>query len=436
MSHHTLARGSVVVGLVIALAGASALLPASDDSSPAPAAAAGANLTTVSTKDLTQNLVALRAHLAVQPQDAHSWALLAQGYVEQARLTADPSLYPEAAKAVQRSLDLESDDNAAAYSAEAALAAARHDFAPALESAQTALHINPLDPVALAIRTDALTELGRYRQAHRSAKAMDRQRPGLAATTRLAYQAELRGNLRSAAASFARAAAHSAGGDLAFALVHRANLERYAGRLKLAAELYRQALRARPDDASALAGLARIAVARHDLSRATHRARRVTMFLPLPEYVTLYGELLLTQGNREAARDQFALAEANEQREAEQGVNVYLELALLNADHGDPAAALEAARTAWRFRHTVFTADALGWALHVNGKDHAALPFAQQANELGARSAQFLHHQGVIEAHLGLERRARAHLTAALRADPGYSPWQRDNILQTLRSLV
>ena len=83
MSHHTLARGSVVVGLVIALAGASALLPASDDSSPAPAAAAGANITTVSTKDLTQNLVARRAHLAVQPQDAHSWALLAQGYVEQ-----------------------------------------------------------------------------------------------------------------------------------------------------------------------------------------------------------------------------------------------------------------------------------------------------------------------------------------------------------------
>jgi tetratricopeptide (TPR) repeat protein len=264
---------------------------------------------------------------------------------------------------------------------------------------------------------------------------MDQQRPGLAATTRLAYQAELRGHLHSAAASFARAAEHSAGADLAFALVHRANVERTAGRLGLAEALYRQALRAQPDDPNSLAGLARIAVAQHDLSEATHQARRVAMLLPLPEHVTFLGELLLVQGNHAAARDQFAVAEATARLAASQGVNVDLELALFLADHGDPAAALRSARDSWRARHTVHTADALGWALHVNGKDDAALKFAQEANQLGTDSAQFLHHLGVIEADLGFERRATAHLSAALRADPGYSPWQQQNIKQVMRSL-
>ena len=39
-----------------------------------------------------------------------------------------------------------------------------------------------------------MTELGRLPQALRAARAFDAKKPGLAATTRLAYQAELRGN--------------------------------------------------------------------------------------------------------------------------------------------------------------------------------------------------------------------------------------------------
>jgi hypothetical protein len=159
------------------------------------------------------------------------------------------------------------------------------------------------------------------------------------------------------------------------------------------------------------------------------------MLLPLPEHVTFLAELLLVQGNIAAARDQFAVAEATAQLAASQGVNVDLELALFLADHGDPTAALRSARDSWRARHTVHTADALGWALHVNGKDRAALQFAQEANHLGTNSAQFLHHLGVIEAGLGLDQRARAHLSAALRADSGYSPWQQQNIRQVLRGL-
>ncbi|HVQ88461.1 MAG TPA: hypothetical protein VMT88_09785 [Actinomycetes bacterium] len=436
MSRKPLARGSIIVGLAVALIGLGTALPFFGDDSPGtPAAASGASFVGVSSNDLTANLTALRAHLAAQPQDTHGWALLAQGYVEQARLVADPSYYSKAEEAIARSLALDSADNAAAYSARAALASARHDFALALSSAREALAINPLDQVGLAIRTDALTELGRYNKARHSAMAMDSHRPGLPATTRLAYQAELRGHLRSAAASFARAAAHSTGSDLAFALVHQANLERSLGKLNVAEHLYRNALLAHPDDPTALAGLAHMAVARGNISAATVRARDVATLLPVPENVTFYAELLLVQGKTAQARQQFAVEQATAQLAAAQGVNVDLELAQFFADHGDPRKALQSARETWAARHTVHTADALGWALHVNGKDQQALRLVKQANALGTGSAQFLQHLGIVEAALGHDAAARTHLTQALAADPGYSPWQQQNIRQALLSL-
>ncbi|MEO8329388.1 MAG: hypothetical protein ABI586_05225 [Candidatus Nanopelagicales bacterium] len=435
MSRIPLARVSIVAGLAITLIAASTAFPFGDDSPGSPAAASGANFVGVTTNDLTANLTSLRAHLDQQPQDVQGWALLSQGYVEQARLTADPSYYPKAAEAIQRSLALDSTDNAAAYAAKAALASALHQFSLALKSARTALGVNPLDQVGLAIRTDALTELGHYGQALRSAKVMDNQRPGLAATTRLAYQAELRGHLHSASRSFARAAAHSTGSDLAFALVHEANLKRSLGQLNTSERLYHQALKARADDPTALAGLARIAVARGDLATATQRARRVATLLPAPDNVTFLGELLLVQGRRVAAQQQFAVAEATAKLIESQGVNVDLELALFLADHGDAVRALDSARAVWAQRHTVHTADALGWALHANGNDKAALRYVRRANELDTGSAQFLHHLGVVEAALGRVPAARKHLTEALAADPGYSPWQQQQIEKTLASM-
>jgi Flp pilus assembly protein TadD len=141
------------------------------------------------------------------------------------------------------------------------------------------------------------------------------------------------------------------------------------------------------------------------------------------------------QGQTRAAQQQFAVAEASARLAGEAGVRVDLELALFLTDHGDPAQALNSARASWRARQTVHTADALAWALHANGQDGHALRYARQATRLGTTSPQFLHHLGAIEASLGRERAASTHLTAALSADPGYSPWQRQRVADELRRL-
>jgi Flp pilus assembly protein TadD len=70
----------------------------------------------------------------------------------------------------------------------------------------------------------------------------------------------------------------------------------------------------------------------------------------------------------------------------------------------------------------VHTADALAWALHVNGKDAEALPYARRATATGYRNAAFLYHRGIIERATGHTDEARTHLSAALRLNPGFSP--------------
>lgn len=104
------------------------------------------------------------------------------------------------------------------------------------------------------------------------------------------------------------------------------------------------------------------------------------------------------------------------------GVNADLDSAMAAADHGDRKEALRAARAEWDRRHSVHTADALAWALHVNGRDEEALPYARRATATGYRNAAFLFHRGIIERATGDEREAREHLKAALDLNPGFSP--------------
>jgi Flp pilus assembly protein TadD len=70
----------------------------------------------------------------------------------------------------------------------------------------------------------------------------------------------------------------------------------------------------------------------------------------------------------------------------------------------------------------VHTADALAWALHVNGKDEEALRYARRATATGYRNAAFLYHRGIIERATGHAEDAREHLRAALKLNPGFSP--------------
>lgn len=385
--------------------------------------------------DVASLVTSLQARLRDLPQDYVSWANLGLGYVEQARVTGNPSYYAQAEQSIARSLEIQAADNAPALAATSALDAARHDFDDSLAAAEAALAIDPYQVGALAVRVDALTELGRYDEQLKALRIADRRQPGVPVAARYAYAQELRGQLVEASRTLTRAASSARAADRAFLLTLLADIERRRGLLDAADEHLDLALRLSPEHVPALASQARLSTARGDYDRAVRRWENVVQTLPLPEYLTELGELYEFLGRDVEAQQQYDVVATSNALFSDSGVNTDLEAALFAADHGDPADALPSARAEWDRRKSIHVADVLGWTLHRAGDDEAALPLARAATRLGTAEARFWLHRGTIEAALGLDAEARKHLRRGLTTDPGASPLQLQQARATLADL-
>ncbi|MET8408816.1 tetratricopeptide repeat protein [Streptomyces sp. NPDC005195] len=409
-----LTAGAVVVGAVRSGSGATVA-----------AAPSGVSPQLLASGDLDTSITALQAHLRAQPKDFGGWATLGLAYVEQARTKGDPSRYPQAQQALDRSLKLRP-GNEPALAGRAALAAARHDFAGALSHADTVLEENPYSERALCSRIDALVELGRYTEASKAADLADSRRPGVPVFTRYAYVHELRGDVKTARRVLEQALGTATSrGDISYVASALGQLAWNQGEYTDALTYYARALAADDTYLPALEGRARAQAARGDDAAAIKGMEQVVERYPLPQPLVELGELYEARGNpgdTRKAHDQYTLVDAWIALAHSYGVDADLDTALAAADHGDRGAALKAARDEWARRHTVHTADALAWALHVNGRDAEALPYARRATATGYRNASFLYHRGMIERATGHGKEARASLKAALGLNPGFSP--------------
>jgi tetratricopeptide (TPR) repeat protein len=288
------------------------------------------------------------------------------------------------------------------------------------------------------VKTDALTELGRYDEAAAAAQRMLDLRPGLDAFARASYQRELRGDVAGARELLQRAADDaSSPADKAFALYYLGELAWNNGDRTTARHSYDDALATDPAYLPALTGQAKTLAAAGDPTAALSLYREAVQEQPQPAYLIELGELLEARGQKAAAREQYDVVRATQQLFAAQGANVDLELALFEADHGSPARALHYATSAYRARPaSVLTADAYAWALHRAGRDREALGFAKRANRLGTRLPQLRYHLGVIEAALGDRAAARRDLKAALALNPAFNPLQAPAARALLKALA
>src|SRR6266540_4920490 len=99
--------GSLAIALV--LGAAVALGPRSSQGTSRERAGAPVTAEAVgglATATLPAAIAGLQGHLRAQPRDAAGWATLGVAYVEQARLSADPTYYPKAQGVLDRSLQL------------------------------------------------------------------------------------------------------------------------------------------------------------------------------------------------------------------------------------------------------------------------------------------------------------------------------------------
>ena len=372
-----------------------------------------------------QTVEELQRELDRVPGNWTAWAALGLAYVEQARVTADPTLYSRAEGAFARSLQLRPQDNDPALTGQATLAAARHDFAGALALTDRSLAVNDSSPTTWAVRSDALTELGRYDEARAAVqRLLDLSPDGIDGLTRASYVLELRGDVAGARTALEQAAQEATRpADVAFAQQYLGELAWNEGDLPAARAAYEAGLAADPTSLALLAGRAKVTAAEGDTVAAAADHRRVVERLPAPEHLVAFGELLEATGEQADAEEQYAVVRATQQLYAANGQDVDSELALFEADHGDPAAAVQLAARAYAARpDAVHVQDAYAWALHAADRSAEALPVARASARLGLRSPSFAYHLGVVEAAAGDQASAREALRRALDLNPRFSP--------------
>lgn len=398
----------------------------------------GASSSAAPSDPLARSIADLQADLDRVPGKYPAWSALGLAYVEQARATADPTLYAKAAGAFETSLELRPEGNDAALTGQATLAAARHDFAEALVLTDRALRINDYSPTTWAVRSDALNELGRYEESRAAVQRLLDLSPGVDGLTRASYAFELRGDVGRARELLTEAAGTATRpADVAFAQYYLGELAWNEGDLPASRAAYDTGLDADPAYLALVAGRAKVMAAQGDTETAVSQYRSVVERLPQPEFLVALGELLEATGDTAGAQEQYAVVRATQKLYAAAGQDVDTELALFEADHGTPAAAVASAEKAYAKRpKAVLTQDAYAWALHAAGRSDEALPIARDAARLGLRSPLLAYHLGAIEAAVGDRAAARRSLQRALNLNPTFNPLQAPRARALLSSLA
>ncbi|KOV83333.1 tetratricopeptide repeat protein [Nocardia sp. NRRL S-836] len=407
---------AITAGVALLATTATALSRGDD---PAPAGPGAA----VVRSDVQRTVTAAQDRLKRVPGDAGTWALLGAAYVEQARITGDPTYYGKAQGALETSLRHKPDGNGPAHMGLGALANARHDFAAARDHAERARAVLPDTAEVYGVLADALTQLGKTDQARAAVQRMLDLDPGVPAFTRAAYDFEQRGEVDSARQALTRALdASSSPADSLFTRYHLGELAFDNGDLDEASAHYEQGLLIDPLDPALLQGRAKIAAARGDLDDALAGYADLVARVPSPQYVHEHAVLLRAAGRTEDAARQFDLLAQQQRLLATAGSTDDLAASVAAADRGDSAAALAAAEREWARRQHPLVADALGWALHLAGRDAEALGHADRAAATGWRNATFAYHRGMILRGLGRAADAADALDSALRTNPYFSP--------------
>lgn len=428
--HRLAALSALGVGAVLLVVTAVGLTVGNDTSSPV------AHTIGVPVDPLPRSIAAAQERLRSNPDDAITLAQLGSAYVEQARVTADPSYYQRAQAALDRSMAAQPTGNADALIGLGALANARHDFATARDLARRARELRPATTAVYGVLSDALTQLGDAAGATEAIQQMLNLRPGIASFTRASYDFELHGRVDDARYALDQALQDATGsGTTAFCRYYLGELAFNAGDLDGAAAQYELGLVAAPKDVALRQGRAKVAAARGDLDQALADYGKVTNRVPLPQYTQEYGELLESAGRIDEATVQYNLFTQQQRLYEAAGSVDDLAASQFAADHGDPAEALRRAQAEWDRRQSVFVADAMAWALHVNGRDAEALTYADRAGALGWRNATFAYHRGMILASLGMRVQAQDQLAEALAINPHFSPLHAPRARATLTDL-
>lgn len=380
----------------------------------------------VSASDPVSRIGELEQTVKTSPTDGKSWQSLAGAYLRRAFETADPSYYLLTTNALDRTESILG-KTVEVHVLRANLMLALHDFTGARTEADAALAIQPTSFDATVALTDAMIETGDYMSARELIDTLVDVRPGVASLSRLSYYRQLTGDILGAEAAMRAAisAAPAESIDRAVALAYLGEIQLERGVVDPADRSFTEALRLNPASPVAAIGKAHVQAARLDWASAITTLDDLVEQTPAPGAFGLRADIARATGDAAGARAADQLVDASMALLKSNGATVDADLAMLLADRGPSSApdALKAAAQAYADRQTIFTNDAMAWALAQSGRTGEAVPYAEAALMTNPQVASIHWHAAVIFDAQGDRKRAARELTAAMR-NPAFSPSQ------------
>ncbi|MBF9141703.1 tetratricopeptide repeat protein [Hymenobacter properus] len=374
----------------------------------------------------------LLAKLRADPNDQKSRLLLAQAYMQEARVTGDHPYYDEAAMGLLDEVLQAEPENFEALCCKSSLCLTQHHFAQGLGLAEQAVKLNPNSGFVYGLLTDANVEMGHYDEAIKMADKMNALRPELASYARTSYLREIYGDVPGAieAMDMAAKAGYVGLEQTEWTRVALGHLYEISGDTARARAQYQMALLARPAYAYALAGLGRMAAAHKDYAQAIklYQQARVTVkdYAFSDELADLYrlnGQP--AEADKKAKESIEMLASAAKEADDNEQMGHYAdrELAYAYVKTNELDKALEHAKIEYERRpDNIDVNETMAWVLYKRGQFAEAQKYMQVARRTGSKNPVLLCRAGLILSKLGKTAEGQALIENSLKTAPYLNP--------------
>jgi tetratricopeptide (TPR) repeat protein len=403
-------------------------------------------------QNATDDLIkSLQARVKRYPEDHAGYAGLGAAYLQKGRETADAADYELAKGALEKSLDLLSNDPDAAFAMTqmAVVCMVEHRFEDAETWAQKALALGSGDPSPWAIAGDALADMGDYKGAleaySRLKSSYGSEDEKLAFSyerdSRMSFLRFVAGDTQGAIQlmrSAVRTAmeTHMRAENVAWSQYQLGEELFLAGETNAAEKTYLASLDECPNYYRALAGLAKVRASQGRYVDAAKLYKEAIARVPYPEYAAALGDIYQKLGQLEDAKKQYELVEfIGYLSQVNQQIH-NRDLALFYADHDLKLhESLALAQKELEVRRDIYTWDVLAWSLFKNDRLQEAADAISHALEQGTRDPQLFYHAGMIYEKAGDSAKAKSYLQRALDINPHFHILYSSTASETLGRL-
>ncbi|HET6767363.1 MAG TPA: tetratricopeptide repeat protein [Chitinophagaceae bacterium] len=374
------------------------------------------------------------------PEDKKLLLSLTSLYVNEGRVTGNLSYYNDAALKCTETVLKNDPENFEALTFKSMILLSQHRFEDGLAVALQVQKKYPYNAFVYGLIIDGNVELGNYPAALEAADRMVSIRPDLRSYSRIAYLREIYGDIAGAIEAMKMAVDAGAPGDenTEWCRVQTGKLYEQLGKIKDAAMHYTIAADNRADYPYAMAGLARIATAEKDLTKAISLYEKAVSLMPDHTFKEGMSEVYTLMGQEDKAKhvaneimeqmqkvssDNKDQNEDHEMAHAYMGVNNYekaLEYAL--KEYNRRTANIEVNQT-------------VAIVHYAKGEYARALPYIEKALKTNCKNPELRCHAGLIYAKSGDRAKARMFLNNALNNNPVIPPSLKKECEQLMKWL-